>query len=118
MGISPCLQITMLLAWGHMAKCMAESGLKPRSPEAHVDIFQNTGLLISLIPKILFLKKKKKKTFKEVLFPSTRACAFSGPGPRLAAGFCVPLRPRHSLALIPLATQPAGEREALPRGWG
>lgn len=117
MGISPCLQITMLLAWGHMARCMAESGLKPGSPEAHVDIFQNTGLLISLIPKIL-LKKKKKKTFKEVLFPSTRACAFSGPGLRLAAGFCVPLRPRHSLALIPLPTQPAGEREALPRGWG
>lgn len=58
LGISPCLQITMLLAWGHMARCMAESGLKPGSPEAHVDIFQNTSLLISLIPKILFLKKK------------------------------------------------------------
>lgn len=66
LGISPCLQITMLLAWGHMARCMAESGLKPGSPEAHVDIFQNTSLLISLIPKILFFKKKR---------PSKKSCS-------------------------------------------
>lgn len=121
LGISPCLQITMLLAWGHMARCMAESGLKPGSPEAHVDIFQNTSLLISLIPKILFFKKKKrpsKKSCSPQPVPALSRAPVSGPGPRLAAGFCVPLRPRHSLALILLATQPAGEREALPRGWG
>lgn len=90
LGISPCLQITMLLAWGHTARCMAESGLKPGSPEAHVDIFQNTSLLISLIPKIL-LKKKKKKDLQRSPVPLNPCLRFLGPrSPSRCRILCTP----------------------------